>query len=723
MTEPLFIKRALTKQAAGNRKLNTDPTHWVEDLTQTLYAAHPYLQQYRCDIDIKQSDPETGMLFATAVISPQVQPAAGGDLIGIPLFAVNWQIKPVDVMAVNQGFQPLSQERLEQVFPQLQMGDPVTPPGGTSNSNLTPLINSPAQTLGTGGTGGFGDSPKYASLMQAISGTIDRDDVEAFVKEAGDPDVLEALRTNCALQEVFSRVDAFVPTDPFPEMAAAARELIEPTVMQVYRGSDGVHVKSASAAVYDPIDRLLTATEFDTLAADLKGEVLRNNFATFVVEHEKRASEKAEDAVAIDSVCGCEVYEPGEGPRIGVSVPAIRVDGSKAGIVWFNKEAHTCQDRIAGVVVEGKIQTGQLLKVASAERAGGHGTFMWEYKGDLTALEPMDVKYSSHNNGVHAFVCTTESGRPCTLRKVAGVTGLVQLKDGSGDLVTILPSAAQWIPLAGKDIALQKSPTVVKAAAKLDMLLVKVAGTGTHWTISGEPVAGVPLEDRNQVNRAGATFVLGALGVQPDEAADVLTKAARAPQSVSVPWEVQSKAAMEKYAEAIGERYASLFRTLRRPGHSLLKVAAAALQDTGTLDSVLSLGFLNPQNLETFLGYLPELEDALHQVCELLVAARLGLGVGETELKTCMESMSHIISDLQYMTNEAQEPFTPVNAGGPQPISPFSSGAQPSQQPGQPGQAQGAPPQAAAPAPAQATPAPQAPAQAPAAPRATAAKR
>jgi len=677
MADSLFVTPKLVKEAAGIRRLNTDPAKWQEDLVQVILTSQPYLQEYNLDIEIKQADPETGTLFATAMVTPKAK-MDGMEPVGIPLFASNWQVKPIDVMAVSQGFQPLSQERLERVFPQYQMGDPTMPIPSISNVYMTPLINSPQQTLGANGTGGFADSPKYASLMQAISDTIDRDDVEAFVKAASDPDVLFNLRENGALQEVFSRIDSFTPTDPFPEMERAARELVEPTVMQVYRAGSDYHVKSASAAVYDPIDHPITPIEFDSLDADLKREVLTKGFSTFVANHEKQASDTVgSDSVQIEKVCGCQVFEPGEGPLVGVAVPVVRLNGMKGGVLWFNKEAHACQDRIAGVVVQNDIQPSNLLKTASDDRAYGHGTFMWEYKDGLTALEPMDIRHSVKDGAVQAYSCVTESGRMCTLRKVAGVIALMQVRNDSGEEITILPADARWIPLVGSDIALQKNAEIVKTAAALDELIVKVAGTGTHWTITGDPVTGIPLQDRNNVNRAEAVFVLGALGVQPEDAEAVLSKAAFSSQAVIVPWEVQSKEDMEKYAEAVGAEYARMFNQLTLPGHSLLKAAAAAIQDVNTLDAVLSLGFLNPQNIDTFLNYSPELEESLHQVSELLVAARLGLGVNETDLKTCMETMDRIVSELQYMANDAQEPFKPVGNGGPAPAIPFSMNNQP----------------------------------------------
>jgi hypothetical protein len=52
---------------------------------------------------------------------------------------------------------------------------------------------------------------------------------------------------------------------------------------------------------------------------------------------------------------------------------------------------------------------------------------------------------------------------------------------------------------------------------------------------------------------------------------------------------------------------------------------AAVLPDVMTVDSILSLGFINSENVRMFISRLPYLEKALSMICEILLTARLGL--------------------------------------------------------------------------------------------------
>ena len=69
-----------------------------------------------------------------------------------------------------------------------------------------------------------------------------------------------------------------------------------------------------------------------------------------------------------------------------------------------------------------------------------------------------------------------------------------------------------------------------------------------------------------------------------------------------------------------------------------------------TVDTILSLGFINPENIRTFVGYLPQIEDVVGKLCELLIASRLGvkdLPVGALE-KT-IRTMEDVVEGLKTM--------------------------------------------------------------------------
>jgi len=63
---------------------------------------------------------------------------------------------------------------------------------------------------------------------------------------------------------------------------------------------------------------------------------------------------------------------------------------------------------------------------------------------------------------------------------------------------------------------------------------------------------------------------------------------------------------------------------------------------------VLSLGFITPDNEATYMSYLPQLESVQSKLCELLIAARVGLRqVSPTPVEKCVRALEEVIDGLK----------------------------------------------------------------------------
>ena len=75
---------------------------------------------------------------------------------------------------------------------------------------------------------------------------------------------------------------------------------------------------------------------------------------------------------------------------------------------------------------------------------------------------------------------------------------------------------------------------------------------------------------------------------------------------------------------------------------------AAFLNDPMTADKVLGLGFINAENVATFVDMLPGLEDASSKLAELLLAVRLGLpDIPEVAVERMLVAMEDVINGLR----------------------------------------------------------------------------
>ncbi len=755
MKTPLFVEKPMVKAAVAAKKLSADPQAWQEDIIQFLLSEHPYLNDYNIELEIKTAIPENGTLFGTIMVSPRVsgQPTLNAqnkpDFAGIPVFAENWKLRPLDVFSHGGQFQPLTENRMRAVFPLVALGTPAATPGTAPSSiNLSSFAMSPVQTMtgyDFGNTPGSTGSVKMSSLarqrirefmekraeeslegriksrlekmanqnrpslLDEIRDTVDLEDAERFVTAAGSPECAVALVKNAAFREVCKKIDTFELADPLPGMEDVARASIEPTVMQVRHHPDGTYtVKSASAAVYDPIVRTLSPREFDELPSEVKAEVIKKGHWTHVTEYDQDLPnleiEGLSDLLSTGTpFVKCAVFDHETGRQEGVLLPAVTNIGTQRPIyrgLWLGEAGYAVLEKVAGVQTS-TLNAQRFVDVVGNRQAGGHGTFVYLTKAANCdtliplALEPMTVRFSARADGGTKYSVVTDSGRSLSIVKTAGARALFVPHDNSQTI--FIPEEARWIPL-DNEVHLEKEAALVKEAMQVYGSFVKVASNGTRYSIEGDACEAVPLHDRCNVDRTQALFVMGLMGVKPEVAGPYLDKAAKLQaQTVRVAFDVEPKEVFEKYASDIASEFVEAFRKIRKPGAELIKAAANALQDTTTLDALLSLGFLNPQNVEIFINHLPHLEETLGYISELLVASRLGFGVDETSLKTCMTALDDIISDLQFISNESASQFTPSSVGSagtsflpvegvpspqPQPQSAPAGGGVPGQQPG-----------------------------------------
>lgn len=130
--------------------------------------------------------------------------------------------------------------------------------------------------------------------------------------------------------------------------------------------------------------------------------------------------------------------------------------------------------------------------------------------------------------------------------------------------------------------------------------------------------------------------------------ADIKEKLAQARRYGSV------KLANLKTITTLAERLASKTKeaqslALRVPNlrRELLK-EAAALEDESTVDKVLALNFVNPENLATFLEYIPELEQTSEKLAEMLLSSYLGMEqVPEGAVERAMKNMEEVLLQLR----------------------------------------------------------------------------
>ena len=106
-------------------------------------------------------------------------------------------------------------------------------------------------------------------------------------------------------------------------------------------------------------------------------------------------------------------------------------------------------------------------------------------------------------------------------------------------------------------------------------------------------------------------------------------------------------------AQSATEKMAAKMAPLTKLANALRKdlvKEAAVIPDPTAVDTVLSLGFLNAENLGIFISYLPKIDEAQEKICELLLASRLGLkNIPVPALEKAMRTVEEVLEGLHQL--------------------------------------------------------------------------
>lgn len=678
MNIPLFFQPTLTfeEKTAAEVVLPEDPNSWPEEVMQELFKQVPFVSDFEPQVVMEKVDAERGFGFGHILVqnkteiqqgaSPESLDSAGVKQARIPVVIKDRKLFPLDtVLTTDSKVLPLTETRLRQAIFRPSAFD-ITGRSPGDHSLVGQLYPPFRQNYGFGGGGGAMVSAmgkdaaawdrydlvtnpnrgtKKASVLEAIAPTLYVSDCEDFFGQFNGNRELEAAYTKNAhvtLKSVGVILEA-------SKKQASARPTFVPTVVQLRKEAEGYQLKTASHRFWDIESRNLSRPEAlqllgekVVLAADLSGSA---TLATEATTEDVKPTE--DDEFELISRSGLYKVQDEKGQFLTglVLTNLVDTDGSSLPIsVFTNGSAQAVQGDIAGV------RMGELTTLPTGS-AMGYGLFYSVMpNGKVKATVPMRLKGSAGMAGQPTNLSgETFDGRPVSLSQQDNLADLV----GYGDQM-LLPKSWKWLPLTGAEVHLQEDVEQMgKAAEALRVLhTVELRSGGDVFSISGLPVEKVASDERTFLSTDDTLFMLQGLGVSAKTAMAKMGEAAYASRPVTVPVshvlltpEEQMKTAFAQVQGDV-EKLASLSLSLRK---NLVK-EAAVIPDPTAVDTILSLSFLNPENLGIFISYLPVLDEAQEKMCEILLGARLGLKeIPTSALERAVKALEEVIQGLRVL--------------------------------------------------------------------------
>jgi hypothetical protein len=490
---------------------------------------------------------------------------------------------------------------------------------------------------------------KMGSILEAVLPTANISDLQSFKESLLEPATKLAYAGNAATYDALELLGSVDPTSVEKRASALLRH-VKPSVMQVQKLASGYALKTASHRMWEPLIEYVDRGELVrrvgvkiALAADTAGAVT-------VGADEGVAEEPGEAPVAAGPISAPGMYSvkstAGE-DLTGVVIPnLVDVDGSPLPISLFMDGQHAAvQSDISGIPV------GDYSPPATvpAEQATGHGCFYSEYGGIPCATLPLQLGATlaaSAEGEAPKFDGETFDGRPVQVSVQPYAQQIVNV-----DGLMIVPQGWMWMPLdSAAEIDLAETAAEVSKEASLQAKLASVevsAGGPDSFSVRGISVDKLAMDDRQFMNQDDCLFLLVGLGANSTYAQSKMASAVfQGPQQVRVGHRLKTAAEARGESYVNAEQFLNSMPTFR---HRMWK-EAAAITDPIAVDSVLSLGFINPENLATYIGYLPTLDEAQRRLCELLIGARLGMReLSEGAIERAIRALEDVIEGLKVL--------------------------------------------------------------------------
>jgi hypothetical protein len=323
--------------------------------------------------------------------------------------------------------------------------------------------------------------------------------------------------------------------------------------------------------------------------------------------------------------------------------------------LFVNGSAFALQPDMAGVLVG---VSYSLPEGPSEPR--GMGVF---YKTDgrgIIATIPFNVANSVSVEGVRYYSATTMEGQPVQITPSEGLVRPVAANPSE----IAMPPDYTWLPLNGQ-IQLMGANTGADPMQQAKTASFSSSVTVRAWTdgyggLQGAKLSGPVFEKVGSGDHdiPDALFYLAAAGMPQNLALAVMEKAA----STGEPIRMYGLRTLSRDSTVVKEAFADALADLGTRGYMipkapcLLKEAMAiemhkearTLVGVDSLDTLLSIGFINPENIQDFVDSIPDLEETSSKLAGLVFATQLGLqSVPESAVVRAMTALEDVIAGLK----------------------------------------------------------------------------
>ncbi len=628
--------------------LGDNPSTYPSELIAHLYKQHPYLGKYQVNISIQGQDDSQGYLYGVFLVSqPSDVPAPDGtqqmgqvinqgqpapdkeNSVRVPIIVENKKAYSYDVFITPDGrFLPLNEMRVAAAM--FDAGPYAVAPMPKNLSGGSGAM--PAEPSGMHGGGsqlGPNQVEKRASALSAAN--LDKDTVETFLNQvAANERLLDAADLNPAFSSSLSKIAHLVDNHQ-PVTAASDSPDFDAAIVTKVGG--GYVIKTASANGFAVEEHFIRNVDGHTLPRDVRNALSTQSAVLLSSNNTKLGS--VETTTGLTDIADTGIFsvldKHGNAHRAAVISDVVTLDGRSSDLkLVVGPKGSSVQDKVAGV------RCGDLdLESLAGSDPLGEGVFVYKTAGAVS--EPLDIKHAVFDvkTGDTSYIYESPLRGKGSI-KLANVRKPVQTKGND----FLIPEDSAFVPMQFNAKFQSDTVLIEKVAARTSYInKVKVTSDGREYSFEGAPVN--ELEKKAFLDRDSALLVMGVLGDSPEGALSKLAEASEKGESTFV---ASSRVTKTETPEVVTTEEAKVASVIKL---NLVK-EAAVLNNSETVDSVLSLNFITPENVQGYLDALPIFEESASKLAELLVGVRLGLSdIPEPAVASSLSGIERAITGLK----------------------------------------------------------------------------
>lgn len=668
----LFLDKKLTFEKLGMEyRLSEDLNDWPQQILDQLYRQAPFASDYMPKVTLDQVDADRKYalgrvaLLNKLAINPRddatPQGVRGSSKIVVPVIIQDGKLQPMDLLMHSGEVEPLTEGRLRKALFRPTMFEAIKKrPGDIS---MIEQLYPPQRTGGSGRGGGMtvdaqsgGGMTRTAAanpefLMDAILPTIKKAHVAEITESMNqDPSMRVALFSNDAVLPFMAKLAGreFVEQNPSTYLKKVACT-IKPTVTQIQKIAGGFRIKVANPdALIPAADDVPRPAAVGMLGGDLISKVEADGTTTITTQPAIKDTLEDLNIQVINEFGIYKVKTQGENKEmVGWVFPKVMGFGGEVlpMATFSNGSESAMQENIAGVPV------ARQTDILDAEPTGT-GCFYYATPSGAQALVPVRITSEQETPDGVGYIAETVLGEQCSIIKMPGLKNVSVISEGRYGI----PESCGFMPLENI-VDLTSSPdefTKSAEAIALSTDAVRIFTDGSCYTFEGKEIdklAGVM--ETQAIDTDDAVFLGTVLGQDPVKLAHDLG-ALRSRGQYEMWFQARPVTPFrDKYASAkalAADRLAKL-PDLRM---NLFK-EAAPINDPAAVDKILSLNFLNSENISIFASYAPEFEQVIRKLSELLLAARMGLdAVEHGAVQKAIVHLDKVVDGLKSLTVVSQ---------------------------------------------------------------------